>query len=342
MTSIELSTKAILGTCHLCKSNKLTHLLDGQDRLHGTPGVFPIVQCQSCSLAFIHPQPALEDIPSFYPTHYYAYTAEKQPNHPPLKRLELYFRARKKAEILSKYYNYPRKFEKNLFFSFLTLFNKKINDVPAYINHGKLLDIGCGKGTYLLEMKKLGWDTQGVELSEGAVGVAKQSGLNVLQGTLEEACLPAESIDFARMADVLEHLPHPTHTMLEVYRILKPEGTLLISVPNIRSLTFKIFGTYWFPLEIPRHLFFYTPRSLKKLCNDSGFHVEDLRVWSDNVVDIVPSFQYWLEERHPKSCAFFNRNKWALKLMRKMFSPIKWAANQLNYGSAMTITVRKK
>jgi len=342
MTATKPSTKAVPGTCYLCKSNKLTHLLNGQDRLHGTPGIFAIVQCQSCSLAFIHPQPALEDIPSFYPTHYYAYTAEEQPKHSYLKRLELHFRKRKKAEILSKYYSYPRKFKKNLFFSFLTLFNKKIKDVPVYVSKGKLLDIGCGKGTHLLEMQKLGWATQGVEFSAGAVEVATKSGLNVLQGTLEEARLPSKSIDFARMADVLEHLPDPTHSMAEVHRILKPEGILRISVPNIRSLTFKIFGKYWFPLEIPRHLFFYTPKSLTKLCADSGFYIEELLIWSDNVVDVEPSFQYWLEEKHPKSFDFFNKNKWALKLMRKIFSPIKWFANKLNYGSTMTITVRKK
>jgi len=331
----------VTGACHLCGSTELQHLLDGVDRLHGTAGIFPVVQCRNCSLAFIHPQPPLQDIPGFYPKFYYAYVAEETPAHGFFKRMELQFRQRKKAEILTTQYGYPRTFPKHPLYSFLARAGSTVKDTPQYVEGGTLLDIGCGKGTYLLEMQQLGWITQGVEFSQGAVDVARQAGLNVFCGTLAEADIASGAIDYARMADVLEHLPTPLATLKEVYRILKPGGRLQVSVPNIRSLTFRLFGKYWFPLEIPRHLFFYTPSALQKICREAGFEVKELQIWSDKVVDFEPSMQYWLQDKHPAAFRFFERNKWALKLLRKAFSPVKWLANRVGYGSAMTIIVRK-
>lgn len=335
------SNDSVHSTCHLCGSRHLKHLLNGRDRLHATPGVFAVVQCQDCSLAFIHPQPALENIAGFYPKFYYAYVEQTQPEHSFLKRMELNFRKRKKAEILTVHYNYPREFPKNIFYSLISTISRTVNDVPHYIADGVLLDIGCGKGTYLQQMKELGWQTLGVEFSDSGVQAATQAGLEVLHGTVEEAGFQSDSIDYARMADVLEHLPDPVGTMTEIHRILKPGGMMQISLPNIRSFTFWLFGQYWFPLEIPRHLFFYSPDSLKRICHQTGFEVESLHIWSDKVVDFEPSIQYWLKDAHPKQYQFVEANRWALKLLRKIFSPIKWLANKSGYGSAMTVIIRK-
>jgi len=333
--------KEIIGTCYLCGSNDLKHLLNGQDRLYGAPGVFPMVQCQHCSLAFIHPQPALEDIPGFYPNFYYAYIDEAQSEHSFFKRMELDFRKRKKAEILTVHYGYPRKFSKSFFYSFISTVSRKINDVPDFVTDGVLLDIGCGKGTYLQEMKELGWQTLGVEFSASGVQAATQAGLDVLHGTVEDADFQSDAIDYARMADVLEHLPNPVRTMTEIHRILKPGGLVQISLPNIRSFTFWLFGKYWFPLEIPRHLFFYSPQSVQLLASTTGFEIRSLNVWSHKEVDVIFSIEYWLHAKYPRLEGFF-QNKLFRKLIRKALYPLKAIATFFTYGSAMTILMRKK
>jgi len=333
--------KSVTGTCYLCGSNDLKHLLNGRDRLHGTPGTFPIAQCQHCSLAFIHPQPALEDIPDFYPKFYYAYVHEAQPEHSFLKRMELNFRKRKRAEILTVHYNYPREFPKNIFYSFISTISRTVKDVPHYIADGVLLDIGCGKGTYLQQMKELGWQTLGVEFSDSGVQAATQAGLEVLHGTVVEAGFQSDSIDYARMADVLEHLPDPVGTMTEIHRILKPGGMVQITLPNIRSFTFWLFGQYWFPLEIPRHLFFYSPKSLRLLASTIGFDIKTMKVWSHKEVDVIFSIEYWLHAKHPHLEKFF-QNKLFRKLIRKALYPAKAIATFFGYGSAITILMRKK
>ena len=329
------------GQCELCGSRHLKHLLDGQDRLHGTPGIFPVVQCQECSLAFLHPQPSLKDIPGFYPKFYYAYVDEVQPKQSFFKRLELQFRERKKAEILTTYYHYPRRFPKNIFYSFVTAVSHHVNDVPDYIADGVLLDIGCGKGAYLQEMEKLGWKTLGVEFSDSGVQAARQAGLDVMHGSIEDADFRSGCIDYARMADVLEHLPNPLETMTEVHRILKPGGMIQISLPNIHSFTFWLFGQYWFPLEIPRHLFFYSPKSLRLLASTIGFDIKTMKVWSHKEVDVIFSIEYWLHAKHPHLEKFF-QNKLFRKLIRKALYPAKAIATFFGYGSAITILMRKK
>ncbi|MFQ5356650.1 MAG: hypothetical protein ACE5DY_09255, partial [Mariprofundaceae bacterium] len=159
-----IEIKQVQGSCPLCGSKELNHLLTGKDRLHGIPGEFPVVQCMECTLAFIHPQPPLENIPSFYPANYYAYA---------LKRLELEFRERKKAEIATVHYGYPRRFPKSFLFSVVAFFSRKVRDLPRYVEDGVLLDIGCGKGTYLQEMQKFGWKTRGVEFDINGVRAAR-------------------------------------------------------------------------------------------------------------------------------------------------------------------------
>ncbi len=326
--------------CPICKGRDFKTLLVGKDYLHGKPGEFPVVQCNTCSLAYIHPQPSLKEISGFYPDNYYAYTPEVPSALSGWKKVESRIRNRKKAEVATTYYNYPRKFSKNLFYKILSLISHKLDDLPYYIPDGTLLDIGCGKGTYLQEMKKMGWNTIGVEFSESGTLAARKSGLTVIRGSLEDAQFDDASIDFARMADVLEHLPNPTRSMKELHRILKPGGLVRIGVPNLKSATFSLFGKYWFPLEIPRHLFFYSPASLRLLSEKSGFEVVSLKIWAHKEVDTIPSIQYWLDDKHPKLASVF-RSKAIQKTVRKVIYPLKAIATVAGYGSGMTIILRK-
>ena len=326
--------------CPLCHGKNIIFLLEGKDYLHGKPGQFPVVQCSTCSLAFIHPQPSIGDIAGFYPEHYYAYTVKTEQDVSIWKKTELNFRNRKKAEIASIHYNYPRQYPKSMFYNILSMVSRQIDDLPDYVPDGLLLDVGCGKGTYLLEMKDMGWNTIGVEFSESGAQAARDASLEVFQGSLKDAGFADNSIDFARMADVLEHLPNPVDSMKELHRILKPGGQTRISVPNLKSATFTIFGKYWFPLEIPRHLFFYSPASLRLLSEKSGFEVVSLKAWAHKEVDIIPSIQYWLDDKHPNIASIY-RNKTVQKLIRKAIFPFKAITTLLGYGSGITIILRK-
>jgi 2-polyprenyl-3-methyl-5-hydroxy-6-metoxy-1,4-benzoquinol methylase len=142
---------------------------------------------------------------------------------------------------------------------------------------GKLLDIGCGNGEFLSKMQNLGWDTIGVEPDEEAVKAAiKYHDMHVIHGTLEQACLPTESMDAVVMDHIIEHVHDPGNLLNESWWILRKCGRLVIVTPNIESLGHKLFRQSWFPLDPPRHLCLFSLQTLRNCVEKAGFQVEIL------------------------------------------------------------------
>jgi SAM-dependent methyltransferase len=126
-------------------------------------------------------------------------------------------------------------------------------------------------------MRDLGWRVVGVEPSADAVRTARERlGLDVREGTLEQAALPAGSADVVTMRMVLEHVPDPRRVLAEAHRIMRPGGRILLSVPNAGSLEARAFGPRWFAWELPRHLSHFDPGSLGRMLRQAGF--EGIRV----------------------------------------------------------------
>jgi 2-polyprenyl-3-methyl-5-hydroxy-6-metoxy-1,4-benzoquinol methylase len=146
------------------------------------------------------------------------------------------------------------------------------------VRTGKLLDIGCGAGSYLASMKQIGWDAYGVELSSVACELArKKMGLNVFNGTVAEASFPRDFFRIITMHQVLEHTQDPTETLCEIHRVLKADGLLAISVPDAESLESKIFGSAWHNWELPRHLYHFSRATITAMLEKNGFLVTDVK-----------------------------------------------------------------
>lgn len=173
--------------------------------------------------------------------------------------------------------------------------------LPPFLPGGTLVDVGCGTGGYLAEMRALGWRAIGVEPSPDAARTARERlGLDVREGTLEQAALPAGSADVVTMRMVLEHVPDPRRTLAEVRRILRPGGRLLLSVPNAGSLEPLAFGPRWSAWELPRHLSHFTPASLGRMLRQAGF--EGIRVRHlVNANNLAASLGYVLGRTGPAS-----------------------------------------
>lgn len=190
-------------------------------------------------------------------------------------------------------------------------------------------------------MRELGWRTEGLEPDARAVAAGRSVGLEIHEGTLETVELPPERYAWIRLSDVLEHIADPVQALGAVRRLLHDEGRVEITVPNIASWSFHLFRRYWFPLEVPRHLLFYTPASIRLLAQRCGFSIEELRIWSHKEVDVVESTRYWLGERHPRLLGAFDHRP-VRTIYRKLFAPWKWLADRCGGGSAMTLTLRKE
>ncbi len=152
-------------------------------------------------------------------------------------------------------------------------FRGALEDMMMFAEPGKLLDIGCNLGIFLDLARKKGWDAHGVELNEKARAVAeKKFGLDIYGKPLEELDLEPESFDVITLWEVLEHLTNPRDILEQAHRLLKPNGMIVILVPNCDSLAIRMmhgktaaFG--W------GHLWYFTPASLETLLNQYGFKV---------------------------------------------------------------------
>ena len=135
---------------------------------------------------------------------------------------------------------------------------------------GRLLDVGCSTGVFLHESLRNGWDAIGIEPSAWLAAHARaRLGARVRETTLEDEAFDDQSFAAVTMWDVLEHMTDPIGALRKVVGLLCPGGTLGINVPNIDSLPARFLGARW-PLILPEHTFYFTPRSLGRLFEQSG------------------------------------------------------------------------
>ena len=134
---------------------------------------------------------------------------------------------------------------------------------------GALLDLGCGSGSFLRELRRdPRWRGVGCDLSRAALAQAAGQGLPVWLGDLTAARGP---LDAATLWEVLEHLPDPLAALRELRRLLRPGGLLLLSTPNAASLQAAAWGPWWAGWDPPRHLHLFTPRTLARALVAAGF-----------------------------------------------------------------------
>ncbi|MHA3788521.1 class I SAM-dependent methyltransferase [Flavobacterium hauense] len=135
---------------------------------------------------------------------------------------------------------------------------------------GKLLDIGAGTGDFLVMAAKNGWDTIGLEPSPKAKAIAESKGVNFLDDLSK---MPDHSADAITMWHVLEHVPDVEAQIAELKRILKPEGVLIVAVPNFKSYDAQHYGKYWAAYDVPRHLWHFSKTSIKLLFGRQGMEL---------------------------------------------------------------------
>jgi SAM-dependent methyltransferase len=136
-----------------------------------------------------------------------------------------------------------------------------------------MLDLGCSSGGFLGFFQGDSWKLYGIEMSAECAKKAEAStGAAVFVGDITDAPFPPESFDVITCFDVLEHLYQPRQVMARVSEWLKPGGIFYVQVPNVDSAEARVFGSYWHGLELPRHLFHYSPASLKFLADSAGLH----------------------------------------------------------------------
>jgi SAM-dependent methyltransferase len=221
-------------SCPICGEMRVQEFLHGPDRFHGRHEEYTLVRCAACSLVWLSNPP--------------------QPSEMHLHYTEAYDKL-----ISGSGQNSPHRWVDR-------------NDaLTVHKQSGALLDLGCSSGSFLESLKGRGWNLHGIEISTESARIAEaRSGAQVFVGDILDAPFCRESLDVITGFDVLEHLYEPQRVMAKVAEWLKPGGIFYVLVPNVDAAEARVFGSYWHGLELPRHLFHYSPASLTFLARSAG------------------------------------------------------------------------
>ena len=234
--------------CFLCGSKNLSYFFRKNN--------YNFLKCKECRLVFMRPQPSL-------------------------KKLILDFYSKKSG--------YHSKLDKNL--NAIKKYNKKfvkiINRLVGLKLRGNLLDVGCANGEFLFLAKKKGFKTFGVEVNKDTADIAINNGLDVFNGTLEKANFKNNYFSVIYLGDVIEHVLNPAVLVKECRRILKKEGIIIISTPNMdcfwartTELICRLFKFPWSILLPPYHLFLFSEYNFKKFICELNFKILEIKYYS--------------------------------------------------------------
>ena len=243
-------------SCPLCGELEVRLHFDNIT-LPGSEVRFQVVTCQSCGLTYTQPLPDEDRIAQLYTDIYYIGGHEQHAWVGALR--SLFHRAvlRWRQSILKG-------------------------------KTGRILDVGCGSGDFLLVMKKAGWEACGLDPSPSACALAAKKGLTVHNSKLADFQVPDRSFDVITMWHVLEHLPEPERDLCVARRVLRDDGLLVVEVPNFTCATARLSGASWYGLDVPRHLQHFTAQTLELLLNEAGFSV--LRRYNFHLWDMDIAF----------------------------------------------------
>lgn len=261
--------------CPVCQSSRRKLAYEGLiDRLFKcAPGRWNLYACDDCGSAYLDPRPT----PSAISLAYSSYYTHGKPEPNPRLRWSRLWRIAQRNRYLNKHFGYHAKPAAPIQFFVKKSRQGRFRGFVAHLRFpgegARLLDIGCGNGTFLLRMRSMGWEVCGVEPDASSAKQASAAGLDVRAGQLPEAGLPERSFDAIHMSHVIEHLHQPAKTLSLCWKLLKPGGQIVIATPNYNAFGRSHFGQYWAGMDPPRHLVLFTETSLRNLMTKSGFKV---------------------------------------------------------------------
>ncbi|MFD2725796.1 class I SAM-dependent methyltransferase [Hyunsoonleella rubra] len=178
---------------------------------------------------------------------------------------------------------------------------KKLKLINSFPTEGKnLLDIGCGTGDFLQTALKNNWKIFGIEPNENARVIANEKTNNSVFEIDELLKFEPNSFDVITLWHVLEHLPKLEDHLNVLRKILKPNGTIVIAVPNYKSYDANHYKQFWAAYDVPRHLWHFDKVSLSKLIGTFGFKIKKTKpMWFDAFYVSLLSEKYKTGKMNP-------------------------------------------
>lgn len=237
-------------SCYVCGSTEYDKFLVGEDDLTGKDGNFLYVKCRHCELVYQNPRLPVDQIKEFYDSEYIAHRKKKDWGLlTPLYEWAMQKHDRDKEKLVRRY--------------------------VSLHEETKVLDVGCAVGTFLLYLQdKHSCDISGVDFKED-LSYPGFERISFYQGLFYESLIPSDYYDLVTMWHFLEHCYDPNRSLAMAHQVLKDSGKLIIEVPRLDSVSFKLFQNKWPGVQAPQHTAMYSKKTFLELIENNGFTVEE-------------------------------------------------------------------
>ncbi len=257
---MDYNTAVTQFSCPICETRCDTRYLNASDPL--TSHNFSVHGCAKCHHGYTKPVP--EDLGRYYGDRYYG----------------------NRHSLTSRWCSWRRM--------------RVVSQSVQANSPGKILDIGCGDGSFLIAARARGWDVYGTELNLDGLRDPKIAVVSTIGDAQQFA-----PFDCITLWHSLEHFLDPRQALLDLHPLLAPNGTLLIAVPNAYGSQARLFGTNWLALDVPRHLHHFSSQSLQLLLTQTGF--QPSRLWHHEAeYDVFGWMQSVLNKVHHKPNVLFD------------------------------------
>jgi 2-polyprenyl-3-methyl-5-hydroxy-6-metoxy-1,4-benzoquinol methylase len=252
--------------CPVCNSRDIKNVLQVKD--YTVSGeLFTIAECKSCTFRFTQDVPDENTIGPYYKSEDYISHTNTAKGF--INRL---YHAVRKRTLAGK---------------------RKLVEENTRVKAGKILDAGSGIGSFVNEMKQHGWEATGLEPDADARKVAKDLYDLELTDAGQFYKLPAGYFDAITLWHVLEHVHDLSTYIQQLKALLKENGRLFIAVPNYTAADAVIYKEYWAAYDVPRHLYHFSPQSMKILMKNNGLKILRYKpMWYDSFYISLLSSKY--------------------------------------------------
>jgi SAM-dependent methyltransferase len=300
--------------CIACGHVGAVPFLQAPDRFHALPEIYSLVSCPECSLVWLENPPLPQDMGKYYGPDYDALIAESGETSPE------HWAPRREMLLREK-------------------------------QGGVLLDLGCSSGAFLSQIEAPAWILYGVEISEESAARARaRTGAEVFVGDVLDAPFAPNKFDAISCFHVFEHMHHPREVLERVWQWLKPGGVFVAEMPNIHCQEARFFKSYWYPLELPRHLYHLSPAAFRALAANFGFEEVRLTTKRARFVDYHLRYfgdTFWRKLGRPRPPMMQAEPAgFAWKVLRKIlrltvYPVLSWMTSSGGDSSMMEVVLRK-
>lgn len=305
--------------CPICKSHKINKIFNERgDYYHNIEGMYQLNKCDKCKAVFLNPQPSDIELAKHYPSSYYSY------NKSPKLKLN------GQQSLLYKIYS-------------VLLKSNISRSYPKLRPSERLLDIGCGNGTFLLQLRQLYprsllYGNDIVVSSKLAKQLAKDK--IEINNDINLAKFPDKFFDYICLNHVIEHLQDPQTALSNMRRVLKDKGSIIIATPNTSSVQTLLFRNCWIALDVPRHIIIYNKNNISILIKKSRFKIIQTRYTGDPY-SFISSLEYFLNKFRKQVYLADSRLVYS-KVMFAIFIIPTVVLNILHISDSIEITIKKR